>query len=157
GVPVWERSLSAAPLLVASAQIPFTVRDGRVRVSPTPLDGEGAQAIVSGGYDITADQVDIRAALVSTSAGSANDRPEVQIFAVGSPHAINRTIDVAALSSWLAVRSIDRETRRLDSIEQSLEQPPVISPAPASRQAEPSDVSDPVLATDAAPVTHAPV
>ncbi|HRO00004.1 MAG TPA: AsmA-like C-terminal region-containing protein [Nitrobacter sp.] len=152
-----ERSLSAAPLSVASAQIPFTVRDGRLRVSPTPLDGEGAQAIVSGGYDITADQVDIRAGLVSTSLGSANGRPEVQIFAVGSPHAINRTIDVAALSSWLAVRSIDRETRRLDSIEQSLEQPPVISPAPASPQAEPLEVSDPVLATNVAPVIHAPV
>ncbi|GEC16353.1 membrane protein [Nitrobacter winogradskyi] len=154
-----EQSLSVAPLSVASAQIPFTVRDGRVRVSPTPLDGEGAQAIVSGGYDIKADQVDIRAGLVSTSVGSGNDRPEVQIFAVGPPHAINRTIDVAALSSWLALRSIDRETRRLDSIEQSLEQPPVISsaPAPASRQAEPSDVSDPVLSTDVAPVTHAPV
>lgn len=152
-----ERSLSAGPLSVASAQIPFTVRDGRLRVSPTPLDGEGAQAIVSGGYDITADQVDIRAGLASTSAGSANDRPEVQIFAVGPPHAISRTTDVAALSSWLAVRSIDRETRRLDSIEQSLESPPVVSLAPASRQAEPSDVSDQMLATDAGPITHAPI
>lgn len=151
------QSLSAGSLSVASAQVPFTVRAGRLRVSPTPLDSEGVQAIVSGGYDITADQVDIRAGLASTSAGSANDRPEVQIFAVGPSHAINRTIDVAALSSWLAVRSIDRETRRLDSIEQSLEQPPVVSPAPASLQVEPSGPSGHMLATDATPVAHAPV
>ena len=104
-----EQSLSAGPLSVASAQIPFTVRDGRLRVSPTPLDGESALAIVSGSYDITSDQVDMRAGLASTSTGSANDRPQVQIFAVGPSYAINRAIDVAALSSWLAVRSIDRE------------------------------------------------
>ncbi len=121
-----EQSLSANPLPVASAQIPFNVRDGRLRVGATTLDGEGAQAIVSGGYDIAADQVDIRASLASTSAGSANNRPEVQIFAVGPPNAINRTVDVAALSSWLAVRAIDRETRRLDSIEHR------IAPSPAS-------------------------
>ncbi|EAQ36450.1 hypothetical protein NB311A_20971 [Nitrobacter sp. Nb-311A] len=152
-----ERSLSAGPLSVASAQIPFTVRNGRLRVSPTSLDGDGAQAIVSGGYDITADQVDIRAGLTSTSAGSANDRPEVQIFAAGPPQDIHRTIDVAALSSWLAVRSIDRETRKLDSIEQSLERPAVVSPAPASFQARPSDLSADIPATDAALVTHAPL
>lgn len=150
------QSLSAGPLSVVSAQIPFTVRDGRLRVSPTPLDGEGAQAIVSGGYDITSDQVDMRAGLASTLTGAANDRPQVQIFAVGPSHAINRAIDVTALSSWLAVRSIDRESRRLDSIEQSLEPAPSVSPAQASLQAEPSNLSASLLASDAAPVTHPP-
>jgi uncharacterized protein involved in outer membrane biogenesis len=135
-----EQSLSANPLPVASAQIPFNVRDGRLRVGATTLDGEGAQAIVSGGYDIAADQVDIRASLASKSAGSANNHPEVQIFAVGPPNAINRTVDVAALSSWLAVRAIDRETRRLDSIEHR------IAPSPASPPAAspPATVSLPI-------------
>ncbi|ABE63515.1 conserved hypothetical protein [Nitrobacter hamburgensis X14] len=157
-----ERSLSVNPFAVASAQIPFIVRDGRLHVSATALEGDGAQAIVSGGYDIAADQVDIRASLASTSAGSANNRPEVQIFAVGPPDAIHRTIDVAALSSWLAVRAIDRETRRLDSIEQRMASPPALPPAippPAttSLPAEPSEVSAAPLATDEAPVANAPV
>jgi large subunit ribosomal protein L24 len=157
-----EQSPSANPLPVASAQIPFTVRDGRLRVSATALDGDGAQAIVSGGYDIAADQVDIRAGLASTSAGSAKDRPEVQIFAVGPPDAIHRTMDVAALSSWLAVRAIDRETRRLDSIEQSMAPspaPPPAAPPPAtvSLPTEQSPVSAEPLVTDDAPVANAPV
>jgi large subunit ribosomal protein L24 len=91
---------------------------------------------VSGGYDISADQTDIRAALTSTTAGSATGRPEIQIFAVGSPDGLNRTVDVAALSSWLAVRAIDRETRRLDSIERG-EVPPAMPasiPPPAMAQ-----------------------
>jgi large subunit ribosomal protein L24 len=92
---------------------------------------------VSGGYDIAADQTDIRAALASTTAGSATGRPEIQIFAVGSPDALNRSVDVAALSSWLAVRAIDRETRRLDSIERGEVPPPVLPaaiPPPAMAQ-----------------------
>ena len=82
------------------------------------------RAIVSGGYDIPADQADIRASLALTDGRlPASSRPEIQLFAAGSPDALNRTVDVAALSSWLAVRAIDRETRRLDSIERG-EPPP---------------------------------
>ena len=132
-----EQALSAGGLAVASAQIPFNIKDGRLRVGATTLDAEGARAIVSGGYDIAADQTDIRAALTSTTAGSATGRPEIQIFAVGSPDALDRTVDVAALSSWLAVRAIDRETRRLDSIERGEVPPPALPasiPPPAMAQ-----------------------
>jgi large subunit ribosomal protein L24 len=121
-----ESALSAGGLAVASAQIPFNIKDGRLRVGATTLDGEGARAIVSGGYDMSADQTDIRAALASTTAGSATARPEIQLFAVGPPDALNRSVDVAALSSWLAVRAIDRETRRLDSIERGEISPPAL-------------------------------
>src|SRR5206468_3456521 len=78
-----EPALWAGGLAVASAQIPFNIKDGRLRVGATTLDAEGARAIVSGGYDMSADQTDIRAALTSTTAGSATGRPEIQIFAVG--------------------------------------------------------------------------
>jgi hypothetical protein len=122
-----EPVLSAGALSVASAQIPFTIRDGRIRISATTLDAEGGRAIISGGYDIPADQADIRASLASTAAGPAASRPEIQLFAAGTPDALDRTVDVAALSSWLAVRAIDRETRRLDSIERG--DPPTAAPA----------------------------
>jgi hypothetical protein len=49
------------------------------------------------------------------------------VFAAGSPDALSRTVDVGALSSWLAVRAIDRETRRLDSIDRG-EVPPAALP-----------------------------
>src|SRR4030081_909478 len=112
-----EPILSAGALSVKSAQIPFNIRDGGLRVGATTLDADGARAVISGGYDIPADQADIRAVLASTAAGQAASRPEIQLFAAGTPDALDRTIDVATLSAWLAVRAIDRETRRLDSIE----------------------------------------
>jgi large subunit ribosomal protein L24 len=127
---VVDTTLSAGVLPVASAEIPFIIRDGRLRVDATTLETQGARAIVSGGYDIPADQADIRASLASTVIGSAASRPEIQLFAAGTPDALNPTIDVTALSSWLAVRKIDRETRRLDAIERG-EPPPVEAPLPA--------------------------
>ena len=134
-----EPVLSAGALSVAAAQIPFNIRDGRIRVGATTLDAQGARAIISGGYDISADQTDIRAVMASTAAGPATSRPEIQLFAVGSPDGLDRTVDVAALSSWLAVRAIDRETRRLDSIERGdpppalpASIPPDVAPQPAT-------------------------
>jgi hypothetical protein len=172
-----EPVLAAGSLPVASAQIPFNVRDGRIRVGATALDAEGARAIVSGGYDIAADQVDMRASLASTIAGPATGRPEIQLFVAGSPDALDRTVDVAALSSWLAVRAIDRETRRLDSIERGQPPPlpaaispppiapsPTVAPQPALPNLAPSEVPIPrpaplkprVTAPNAAPAAPPP-
>ena len=117
--------LSFGVLTVKSAQIPFIIRDGRLRVSATTLDADGARALVSGGFDIPADQADIRAVLTPTTVGTETSRPEIQLFEVGSPDALDRTVDVTSLSSWLAVRTIDRETRRLDSLERG-QVPPVM-------------------------------
>jgi len=138
--------LSGGALSVASAQIPFNIRDGRIRVGATTLDAEGARAIISGGYDITADQADIRASLASTATGSVTSRPEIQLFAAGSPDALDRTVDVAALSSWLALRAIDRETRRLDSIERG-DRPPLpasIPPRAAAGATDPAASDQPL-------------
>ncbi len=120
-----ESTLPAGALAVPLAQIPFTIRDGRLRVGATTLDGNGVRATVSGGYDIAADQADIRAALSLTM---TTGRPEIQLLAVGTPDALSRSVDVAPLSSWLAVRAIDHETRRLDAIERG--EPPPPSPPP---------------------------
>ncbi|UGA41088.1 AsmA family protein [Bradyrhizobium quebecense] len=124
-----EPALAAGGLSVASAQIPFNIRDGRIRIGTTTLAASGANIIVSGGYDIPADQADIRTALTSTQIGTATSRPEIQLLAVGTPDGLSHSIDIAALSSWLAVRAIDRETKRLDAIERGEPVPP---PTPAA-------------------------
>nr|WP_249128523.1 AsmA-like C-terminal region-containing protein [Bradyrhizobium lablabi] len=131
---VVEPALSAGALAVVSAQIPFSIRDGRMRVSPTTIDAQGVRAVISGGYDIPADQADIRATLALTMPLAVSGRPEIQLFAAGTPDAMTRSVDIAALSSWLAVRTIDHETRRLDAIERG--EPPPPPPAPISIPAE---------------------
>ena len=140
--------LAAGALQVASAQIPFSIRDGRLRVGATTLEAADARAIISGGYDFPADQVDIRASLASTAANAPSGLPEIQLFAVGPPDSLNRSIDVAALSSWLAVRTIDRETRRLDSIERGMPQPPEPALVPPSTASLPAGAVPDPAATD---------
>lgn len=132
-----EPALSAGPITVASAQIAFTIRDGRLRVGATPLEAKNARAIVSGGYDIPADQADIRASLTPIMTGLSGAPPEIQLFAAGPPDKLSRTVDVTPLSSWLAVRTIDRETRRLDAIERG-EPPPATAALPTLVSPEPA-------------------
>lgn len=135
-----EPALAAGALPVASVQVPFTIRDGRLRVAATAIDAQGVRAVISGGYDMPADQADIRAALALTLATPGSGRPEIQLFAAGTPDAMTRTVDVAALSSWLAVRAIDHETRRLDAIERG--EPPPPPPTPISIPQGPDAAED---------------
>jgi len=125
-----EPVLAQGALTVAKAQIPFSIDQGRLRVSPTPLDGEGARIVLSGGYDIAADQVDLRAVVTVPGLASGAFQPEIQLLATGTPDALQRQIDVAALSSWLATRRIDSEIQRLQAIEQS-EAPATVPPQPS--------------------------
>jgi hypothetical protein len=153
---ILEPVLSAGTLRVATAQIPFTIRDGRLRIGATTLDAEGARLIVSGGYDMSADQVDIRATLASTEA-SATSRPEIQIFAAGSPDALDRTVDVAALSSWLAVRAIDRETRRLEAIERGETPPALPASIPPPAMIQPPRETSPARTLPELPASEVPL
>ena len=144
-----EPALAAGALSVGSVQVPFTIRDGRMRVAATAIDAPGVRAVISGGYDIPADQADIRAALALTLAAAGSGRPEIQLFAAGTPDAMTRSVDVAALSSWLAVRAIDHETRRLDAIERGEPLPP--PPTPISIPQAPDAAED--LGPPAEPLT----
>jgi len=111
-----EPALAAGALSVGSVQVPFTIRDGRMRVSATTIDAQGVRAVISGGYDIPADQADIRAALALTLATSTSGRPEIQLFAAGTPDAMSRSVDVAAASRRLRRRRRSRFRRMLPRI-----------------------------------------
>ena len=151
-----EPALSAGKLSVKSALIPFNIRDGRLRIGATTLEAQGARAIVSGGYDIAADQADIRANLALAATGQVASRPEIQLFAAGSPDALDRTVDVSSLSSWLAVRAIDRETRRLDAIERGAPLPAMPASVPPSGTAQPPAAAPYAVAPDSVPDVSLP-
>jgi hypothetical protein len=153
-------ALAAGALNVAAAEIPFSIRDGQLRVSNTTLTGEGARLTLSGGYDITADQIDVRAALAATATDAAGiGRPEILVLLFGSPDKPDRTVDVAALSSWLGLRAIDRETKRLEQIERTnplLNAPKPQEVTPASPTATPPAAPTPAAPAPAAPSAAAP-
>ena len=135
--------LERGDLAVKQAQIPFLLRDGRVSIGATTLEGDKARAVVSGDYDMIADQIDIRANLTSRVSEKINGAPQLDIFAVGTPDALARTVDVSGLSSWLALRTIDRETRRLDAISRSEAARPSLPPPPATAPSPPAATEGP--------------
>jgi hypothetical protein len=77
-------------------------------------------------------------------------RPEIQLFTVGSPDTLHQTVDVSPLSRWLALRAIDRETRRLDSLERG-------GPQPQPTSVPPSTASLPEAALPEATMSQPPV
>lgn len=115
-----EPVLASGVLKVPSAQIPFTIKDGRLRIEPTNLDAVRARVAIAGGYDLQADQADLRAVMSPVTTRPLNGRPEIRVDLNGSPDGLARAVDVAALSSWLGMRAIDRETRRLDQLERGV-------------------------------------
>jgi large subunit ribosomal protein L24 len=112
--------LAAGELTVPSAQIPFSIKDGRLRVEAATLDSERARIAIAGGYDLLADQADLRAIMSPINTKPISGRPEIRVDLNGSPDGLARTVDVGALSSWLAMRAIDRETRRLDQLDRGV-------------------------------------
>ena len=102
-----------------------------------------------------ADQADLRLSFSANAIGSATSRPEIQIFAAGTPDALNPMLDVTSLSSWLAVRTIDRETRRLDAIERG--EPPPVEPAPPATAALPSPATPPDASRPGNPPSDVPM
>jgi hypothetical protein len=116
-------ALDGAPLAVASAEVLFIIKDARVHADPTAFQSDAARATISGSYDIPEDQGDLRIGLKPTS-GAMKDAPDIQIFLRGTADRMERDVDVAALSSWLSLRAIERETQRLDALEKQGVLPP---------------------------------
>lgn len=121
-------ALDRASLAVASVDVPFVIRDSRVHADPTAFQSDAARATISGSYDIPEGQGDLRIGLKAMS-GTMKDAPDIQIFLRGTADRMERDVDVAALSSWLSLRAIERETQRLDALEKQGAWPPK-PPAP---------------------------
>ncbi|HEU4357606.1 MAG TPA: hypothetical protein VFR54_04060, partial [Xanthobacteraceae bacterium] len=74
------------------------------------------------------------------AAGAEDIRPEVGIMLRGPIDTPKRTIDVAALASWLALRAVEQQSKKLDVLEGRTPAPPA-QPAAATPSA-----SDPTAA-----------
>lgn len=97
-------------------QAPFVAKDGRIRVSAVSIDGGASTATLSGGYDIPGGQYDLRVSVIGKPPAYPGN-PEVLALIGGVPAKASTTVDISGLSSWLAVRAIERETQRLEALQ----------------------------------------
>jgi large subunit ribosomal protein L24 len=150
------------PLLIGgtfvtlSAELPIALKDGQLRVAPTRLNGNGVQLVVSGGYNLSSDQIDLRAVLSPSSVtmNIGGVHPEIQVLAGGTPDALARASELSALSSWLTLRAVDRETKRLEAIERNAQANRAADPMPAPQPMAPQPV--PAVPPPSTPAPAAP-
>jgi hypothetical protein len=76
-------------------------------------------AVAGGGVSLSEGAIEARLVFsgVAGPSAPANTRPEIVIALKGPIDAPKRTIDVAALASWLALRAVEQQSKKLDLLE----------------------------------------
>jgi AsmA-like C-terminal region len=123
-----DAALASGVLAVPLAEGAITIEAGQARLGGTTVRAQRADVAVSGGVNLAEGALDVR--LTLSGAGGpgapANTRPEVLVALKGPLDAPKRTVDVAALASWLALRAVEQQSKKLDVLEG---REPAVTPA----------------------------
>ncbi|MGI8526737.1 MAG: AsmA family protein, partial [Pseudolabrys sp.] len=109
-------ALDSGQLPVQNADADFVINAGQMRLDNATVKGEGADASLSGGVDLTDGTLDLRLVLSGPASGTAA-RPDVFLALRGPVSAPTRKVDVSALRGWLTMRAIERQSKRIEQIE----------------------------------------
>ncbi len=117
---VVRSALDAGKLHIPVATGTIAIRAGRVVLGPLTAPAEGADAAISSDYGLNEDALDLRFGFTGAPRADAPDgqRPQISVALKGPLDAPRRNVDVAALISWLALRGVELEAKRLEAAEQ---------------------------------------
>jgi uncharacterized protein involved in outer membrane biogenesis len=132
--------LVAGDLAIQRADGALSIAAGQARLSSVIAHGEGADLALSGALDLASRAMDARLTLSGPAEGGApgTARPDLFITLQGPAHAPQRTVDVSALVNWLMLRSLDRETRRMEAVEAAKPDPAAAAPMDPSVSSRPA-------------------
>jgi hypothetical protein len=133
-----EAALGNGALNVALAQGEVAVAAGQLRLANTAIQARGAELGAALGLDLSGSAIDARLVLSGAPGSGALDgiRPEIALALRGPFDAPKRTLDVAAFTSWLALRAIEEKDKRIDALQSGREVPvPPATPIPAATPA----------------------
>jgi hypothetical protein len=132
-----EAVLGNGALDVALAQGEVVVAAGQLRLANTAIRAKDAELGVMLGLDLSGSAIDARLILSGASGSGALEgiRPEIAVALRGPFDAPKRTLDVAAFTSWLALRAIEEKDKRIDALQSGREVPvPPATPAQPLKQ-----------------------
>lgn len=134
------RALEAGPLTVESADASLTIAAGVVRVETFTARTDTADIAVTGSFHLADSRIDARVALSGQAPAGVSLRPELGVMLRGPASALERSLDVSALTGWLALRSVDRQAKQIEAIEQGRPDlsPPVLEEEPVTARPEAS-------------------
>jgi uncharacterized protein involved in outer membrane biogenesis len=151
-----EVALGNGALNVALAQGEIAVAAGQLRLANTAIRAKGAELGVTLGLDLSGSAIDARLVLAGAPGSGVLEgvRPEIALALRGPFEAPKRTLDVAAFTSWLALRAIEEKDKRIDAL-QSGREVPVPPATPVQPKPLPS-VTAPERVTPATPQQQLP-
>jgi len=111
--------LDGGRLAVPRLDAAVTINAGQARIAQTRVLGQGADLALSASADLADASIDARLTLSGPiiSDGSSSIRPEILVALKGPYAAPKRTVDVSALSGWLMLRSVERQSKQINAIE----------------------------------------
>ncbi len=131
-----EIALAAGLFAVQRADGSIALDSGQARTTISMTETKGAELVVSGNINLEDGALDGQLLLFGPAAagGPGNTRPEITILLKGPFDAPTRTMDVAALANWLALRSVEQQSKKIDMLEGR--EPSTISLAPPEQPPE---------------------
>jgi hypothetical protein len=118
--PAVNAALASGRLVAPQGDAAMTITDGKVGVANATVPAQdGAALAFAGALDLNTGAVDTHMTLTAPPPAHAliRIRPELAVTLKGPLAAPARTIDVSALTGWLALRAAELQSRRLESIE----------------------------------------
>jgi hypothetical protein len=113
-----DAALSSGPLAVPLVQGSIVIEAGRARLKNSAAGADGTEIATAATLDMAEGLLDARLAFTGPEATAfANTRPEILVLVKGPVDAARRTIDAAQFASWLALRSVEQQSRTLDMLE----------------------------------------
>jgi large subunit ribosomal protein L24 len=119
-VRAWlDKALAARALPVELAEGTITLTAGQARLSNTVVHTPAAELMAGGSVNLADGGLEARLTLAGPAGigGIAQAPPKIAIALKGPVANPQRTIDVAALSSWLALRSVEQQSKKLEVLE----------------------------------------
>jgi large subunit ribosomal protein L24 len=112
-------ALDGGRLHVPDAGGAFAIAGGRVTLVRLVAPAQGANVAMTGSYDLAADALEARFDLTGAPRqnGPIGQRPALSVALKGPREAPRRSEDVSALVSWLTLRSVEQESKRLEAAE----------------------------------------
>jgi uncharacterized protein involved in outer membrane biogenesis len=113
-------AIASGALAIRRAEAGITIEGGQARMLSNPMLGApDVELAVSGLVNLVEGAIDCRLTLSAMpgTGAPANTRPEIVVSLRGPIATPKRTIDVAAFTSWLAMRAIEQQSKKLDVLE----------------------------------------
>jgi large subunit ribosomal protein L24 len=112
-----DSALSSGAFVLPRAEGAITIAAGQARLSNEMADERGNELALNARVNLAENELDARLVLTAATTSATSLPPEITVTLKGPVRAPNRSVDVAAFASWLALRAVEQQSKKLDVLE----------------------------------------